>query len=79
MRASRKPEIMGEAAHAILLSSSRETTGRFFIDDVVLSENGVTDFDVYRVDPSSPLAPDFFVPDDTPVPPGVSLKALGPG
>jgi citronellol/citronellal dehydrogenase len=34
----------------------------------------VTDFDAYRVDPTSPLAPDFFVPDDTPIPPGVSLK-----
>jgi citronellol/citronellal dehydrogenase len=76
MRASRKPEIMGDAAHAILIAPSREQTGRFFIDDVVLSENGVTDFDAYRVDPTSPLAPDFFVPDDTPVPSGVSLKAL---
>ena len=27
---------------------------------------GVTDFERYRVDPSVPLAPDFFVPDDTP-------------
>jgi citronellol/citronellal dehydrogenase len=76
MRASRKPEIMADAAHAILVSPSRTLTGRFLIDDVFLSEHGVTDFDVYRVDPTSPLAPDFFVPDDTPVPPGVSLKAL---
>jgi citronellol/citronellal dehydrogenase len=77
MRASRKPEIMADAAHAIFISPSRETTGQFFIDDVLLASRGVTDFDVYRVDPTSPLAPDFFVPDDTPVPPGVSLKALG--
>jgi citronellol/citronellal dehydrogenase len=76
MRASRKPEIMADAAHAIFVSASRETTGQFFIDDVLLASRGVTDFDVYRVDPTSPLAPDFFVPDDTPVPPGVSLKAL---
>jgi citronellol/citronellal dehydrogenase len=75
MRASRKPEIMADAAHAIFMTPSRSLTGRFLIDDVFLHENGVTDFDVYRVDPTSPLAPDFFVPDDTPLPPGVSLKA----
>jgi citronellol/citronellal dehydrogenase len=77
MRASRKPEIMADAAHAIFITPSRELTGQFLIDDVFLSERGVTDFDAYRVDPTSPLAPDFFVPDDTPVPKGVSLKALG--
>ena len=77
MRASRKPDIMADAAHAIFVTPSRELTGRFLIDDVFLSENGVRDFDVYRVDPTSPLAPDFFVPDETPVPQGVSLKAMG--
>ena len=77
MRASRKPEIMADAAHAIFMTPSHSLTGRFLIDDVFLSENGVSDFDVYRVDPTSPLAPDFFVPDDTPLPAGVSLKALG--
>jgi citronellol/citronellal dehydrogenase len=77
MRASRKPDIMADAAHAIFMTPSRELTGRFLIDDVLLSENGVSDFDVYRVDPTSPLAPDFFVPEDTPVPAGMSLKALG--
>ncbi len=77
MRASRKPEIMADAAHAIFVTPSRKLTGRFLIDDVFLSENGVRDFDVYRVDPTSPLAPDFFVPDETPVPQGVSLKAVG--
>ena len=34
---------------------------------------GVTEFDRYRVDPTQPLAPDFFVPEGAP-PPGVSLK-----
>jgi citronellol/citronellal dehydrogenase len=76
MRASRKPDIMADAAHAIFCSPSRELTGQFLIDDVILAARGVTDFDAYRVDPTSPLAPDFFVPDDTPVPQGVSLKAL---
>ncbi|MCI4677682.1 NAD(P)-dependent oxidoreductase [Rhodoblastus acidophilus] len=74
MRASRKPEIMGDAAYAIFTSPSRAATGQFFIDDVLLASRGVKDFDAYRVDPTSPLAPDFFVPEDTPVPEGVSLK-----
>jgi citronellol/citronellal dehydrogenase len=76
MRASRKPDIMADAAYAIFCSPSRETTGNFFIDDVLLAAHGVKYFDVYRVDPTSPLAPDFFVPDETPIPEGVSLKAV---
>jgi citronellol/citronellal dehydrogenase len=71
----RTVEIMADAAHAILTRDARSCTGNFFIDDVVLSQEGVTDFDRYRVDPTKPLMPDFFVPDDTPVPPGVSMDA----
>ncbi|WP_088344970.1 MULTISPECIES: NAD(P)-dependent oxidoreductase [Rhodomicrobium] len=74
MRMSRKPDILADAAHLIFTQPSREFTGRFLIDDTLLSEFGVTDFDRYRVDPSKDLAPDFFVPEDS-VPP-VSLKAL---
>jgi len=69
----RKPEIMADAAHAIFLKPAREFTGRFVIDDNFLAENGVTDFDKYRVDPTQPLAPDFFVPDDSAPPPGVTI------
>ena len=36
MRASRKPEIMGDAAYAIFTKPSREFTGQFCIDDKVL-------------------------------------------
>jgi citronellol/citronellal dehydrogenase len=72
MRASRSPEILADAAYAIFRKPSREFTGRFLIDDSFLSAEGVTDFERYRVDPSVPLAPDFFVPDDTP-PPGVRV------
>lgn len=63
---SRKPEIMGDAAHAILVRPAREFTGQFCIDDLVLHEAGVRDFDQYAVNPGEPLAPDFFLPDDTP-------------
>ena len=76
MRASRKPEIMGDAAYAILTRPSREFTGQFCIDDKVLYASGVRDFEHYRVDPAVPLAQDFFVPDDDVPPPGVTVKRL---
>lgn len=66
VKASRTPDIMGDAAHAIFSRAARGCTGHFFIDDLVLAEAGITDFERYRVDPSRPLMPDFFVPDDTP-------------
>jgi citronellol/citronellal dehydrogenase len=72
MRASRKPEIIADAAHAIFTSPSRELTGQFLIDDTLLWERGVRDFEHYRVDPSVALQQDFFVPDDSVAP--VSLK-----
>ncbi len=76
MRASRTPEIMGDAAHAILTKPSREFTGQFCIDDKVLYAGGARDFERYRVDPSVPLMSDFFVPDDDVPPPGVTVQAL---
>ena len=60
-RSTRKPEIMADAAHAILCRDSRECTGNFFIDDEVLAEEGVTDFDGYAVDPSVELSLDLFL------------------
>ncbi|MFN7710329.1 MAG: SDR family oxidoreductase [Holosporales bacterium] len=61
MKASRKPEIMADAAFAILKRPSRECTGQFFIDDTVLQEEGVTDLSVYDVTPGARLVPDFFL------------------
>jgi citronellol/citronellal dehydrogenase len=60
---SRSPEILADAAHAILVRPSRETTGNFFIDEEVLREEGVTDFSKYAPDAKGPLAADFFVPE----------------
>ena len=58
----RKPEIMADAAHAILTRDPRKCTGGFFIDDEVLREAGVTDLDQYAVTPGNKnLLPDFFV------------------
>jgi citronellol/citronellal dehydrogenase len=61
IRASRKPEIMGDAAHAILTQPSRECTGNFFVDDAVLKAEGLTDFSVYAVEPNVELMSDFFL------------------
>ena len=62
----RSPQIMADAAAAILAKNSREFTGNFCIDDVLLAEEGVTDFSVYRIDADKPLWSDFFVPEGTP-------------
>jgi citronellol/citronellal dehydrogenase len=61
IRGSRKPEIMADAAHAVLTRRSRDFTGRFLIDEDVLREEGVTDFTPYAVDPGAKLISDFFV------------------
>jgi len=61
---SRLPDIMADAAHAILTRPSRECTGNFFIDELVLRETGVTDFSIYSPGAKGPLAADFFVPDE---------------
>jgi citronellol/citronellal dehydrogenase len=58
---SRKPEIMGDAAHIILTRPSREFSGNFCIDDEVLESAGITDLSSYAVDPTMELMPDFFV------------------
>jgi citronellol/citronellal dehydrogenase len=73
MRRSRRPEILADAAYRIFLKDSKHFTGNFLIDDSLLAAEGVTDFGQYRLDASEPLAPDFFVPDSSPPPPGVEI------
>ena len=62
-RACRRPEIVADAAHAILTRPAGECTGNFFIDEEVLRAVGVTDFSPYAVDPKVPLVADHFLPD----------------
>ncbi len=57
----RKPEIMADAAHAVLTRPARGFTGKFLIDDEVLREAGITDLSRYAVDPAQPLLPDLFL------------------
>jgi citronellol/citronellal dehydrogenase len=61
MEASRTPDIMSDAAHAILTRDSRSCTGNFFLDEDLLRESGVTDFAKYAVKPGAQLIPDFFL------------------
>lgn len=60
---SRSPEIMADAAHAILTRESATCSGNFFIDEEVLRAQGVTDFVRYQHPEADALAADFFVPD----------------
>ena len=57
----RKPDIVADAAHAILMKPAREFSGHFCIDDEVLREAGVTDLDAYAVQPGALLLPDLFL------------------
>ncbi len=62
MAGSRTPEIVADAAHAILVRPSRECTGNSFIDDEVLAEAGITDLGGYRYgDSGGDLMLDIFI------------------
>lgn len=58
---SRKPAIMADAAHAIVVRDSRGVTGHFFIDEEVLRGPGVTDFEQYALTPGAKLYTDIFL------------------
>ena len=57
----RTPEIVADAAHALLTRPSRQTTGRFLTDEEVLAEEGIRDFSRYAMDPTKPLLTDLFL------------------
>ena len=61
LKASRLPAIMADAAHVILTSDSRKNTGNFYIDEALLKQSGVTDFDRYALNPGTELYQDIFV------------------
>jgi citronellol/citronellal dehydrogenase len=57
----RTPEIMADAAHRVLTRDSRSLTGRFLIDEEVLHEAGIRDFERYAVKPGEKLRIDLFL------------------
>ncbi|XP_010189791.1 PREDICTED: hydroxysteroid dehydrogenase-like protein 2, partial [Mesitornis unicolor] len=60
----RKTDILADAAYCIL-TKPKTFTGNFIIDEVLLREEGVKDFDVYAIAPGHPLIPDFFLDTET--------------
>ena len=64
VKGSRKPSIYADAAYAVLKRDSSSCTGNFFLDQDVLEEEGVSDFDQYAIDPEAKLVSDFFVDDN---------------
>ncbi|CAF1017264.1 unnamed protein product [Rotaria magnacalcarata] len=63
----RTPQIMADAAYAILTQDSRSCTGNFFVDEALLRQQGVTDFDQYSVVPGTKdFMLDFFLDENLP-------------
>lgn len=61
IKASRKPEIMADAAYAILSNDNADNTGHFYLDEEVLKANGISDFSAYAVSPGHQLHPDLYI------------------
>jgi citronellol/citronellal dehydrogenase len=57
----RKPDIVADAAHAILVRPARGFSGKFLIDEDVLRAAGISDFTPYAVDPTKELLTDLFL------------------
>ncbi len=57
----RKPDIVADAARAILVRPARGFAGNFLVDEEVLREAGVHDFAAYAMQPGAPLLPDLFL------------------
>ncbi len=61
LKKCRKPEIVADAAYAIITAPSTDLTGQFFVDEDVLRNSGINDFSFYAVDPSVKPQPDYFI------------------
>jgi len=57
----RRPEIVADAAHAVLVRDAAGFHGRFLVDEEVLREAGTVDFSGYAIDPAQPPLPDLFL------------------
>uniref|UniRef100_A0AAQ5ZCJ8 Hydroxysteroid dehydrogenase-like protein 2 n=1 Tax=Amphiprion ocellaris TaxID=80972 RepID=A0AAQ5ZCJ8_AMPOC len=56
----RTADIIADAAY-VILSQPKDYTGHFLVDEDVLKQQGVRDFDQYAIQPGHPLLPDFFL------------------
>lgn len=60
--AGRTPQILADAAHIIFNRDAKECTGNFFVDDMVLASEGITDLEKYSVTPGTKdFLLDFFL------------------
>jgi NAD(P)-dependent dehydrogenase (short-subunit alcohol dehydrogenase family)/putative sterol carrier protein len=78
---SRKPEIMADAAYAVLIKEPRSCTGQFLIDDEVLEQAGVKDLAQYACDPAyaDKLVDDFFLEPKNPSGPSIAQSDSSSG
>ena len=63
-RVCRKVDIIADSAYAILSKNDKSVTGNFFIDELVLRKEGITNFESYNVVPGHQLMADGFIPDE---------------
>lgn len=63
---SRTADILADSSYLILQKDAQneQNTGKFFIDEPLLRENGVTDFEPYAVQPGERLFSSIFVPNE---------------
>lgn len=61
MARSRRPEIIADAAYEIFKRDARTNSGNFYIDEEVLTEAGITDFEQYGYSDSGSLQLDIFL------------------
>lgn len=60
-RATRKPEIVADALHALVTRNPVECTGNFFIDEEVIIEEEIADLETYATEAGVPPMPDLFL------------------
>lgn len=60
-RATRKPQIMADAWHALVQQDPKQVTGQFLLDEEILARVGITDLQPYASDPEVKPMPDLFV------------------
>ncbi|MCW2652792.1 MAG: short-chain dehydrogenase/reductase [Mycobacterium sp.] len=59
---ARSPQIMADAVHALVTRPAADCTGHFFTDEQVLAEEGISDFDRYRLAArEDDLTPNFYL------------------